>query len=524
MDTSENIFTLLAKHWELPALILSAITVAFILFLLIKAWPTIVSLANRYIDSKRPSVVSAPQQDFITTTKGFETEQAEIKKGQLEAAVSIQKFSEQNDSTTYMLEMIKAKKEKNVEKLEEAFKKLQSTEADYKEKTLNEAFYLRLSFQCGNSLALQKLEELSRKNQDNPVYPNIQNQFAYAYYDLEQYPKVIEILEPLLANTISADYRELSARLLTNSYYKLGKNDLAYKKLISEINITSDPTDKCALLLDLAGFYEQNELRELQVLALSKALEIKPNDDNILFKLGYSFATIDSFEDLAYAYYKRLIDYSPNDEESGLNNIGILAQRLKLKCKAITYYKKALPQNTLAASNLALDYMHAGFAEEAKALLHQAANSENEVHPHVNKRMAELAEMLEEEGRVEKEILSVAIKKRLFLDNLGNSYFNDTTPVNLNGKWQADNSLQVEITHTGNNIRVVWTNKNGMEILAEGTITNNAAMAKCRSKSTTLLDPNVGIWYAFVSPEGLSVMHAIGKEPIFNTLTRIKPD
>ena len=63
----------------------------------------------------------------------------------------------------------------------------------------------------------------------------------------------------------------------------------------------------------MADIYEKENDHENRAFVLDKAVELKPNDASLIFKVGYSYAESD-YDELSLLHYKNAQDINPNDE------------------------------------------------------------------------------------------------------------------------------------------------------------------------------------------------------------------
>ena len=141
--------------------------------------------------------------------------------------------------------------------------------------------------------------------------------------------------------------------------------------LISALNSTKNIKEKFENLKKLAELYREDNNIDSQISALEKALEIKPNDQGTLFDLAYAYSQ-NKQDNLAILHYKSLVNIDPT-HQNAFNNLGVAYGKLNFRFSQIKSFNQAFElDNTLAASNLAQQYIAAGFEKEARSILEEA--------------------------------------------------------------------------------------------------------------------------------------------------------
>ena len=104
---------------------------------------------------------------------------------------------------------------------------------------------------------------------------------------------------------------------------------------------------------------------ELRAFALEKALELRPNNTDLLFSTAYSYAK-DKFDDLALFHYKQVASLT-EDNQGTTNNLGVQYEKADMPIASVENYKKSIKKvKLLASANLAYRYMNAGFLMKRK--------------------------------------------------------------------------------------------------------------------------------------------------------------
>jgi Flp pilus assembly protein TadD len=411
---------------------------------------------------------------------------------------------EPKDSNEPFLDMFKAAFEtRSMTETEEAYKKLQETEAADEDRLANEAYYYYLRYELGDVSAITKLQDMTKAEKAAP-YAN--NAIAFCYDVSGDYGKAGNYFEQAAqgyAKKDTAKGEERKIRCIIRAADCLHKAELkqaAYSKIMRAIAETTDQLSLSDLYAGLASLYEKAGETDLHALALEKAIEFKPNDINLRFSAGFSYAKEKSTHAISLLHYKTLLQFD-DKHTSALNNIGVQYDRLQMTMKSVPFYKKAANLNeTLAAANLANSYINAGFAEEANRLLDNAKQQPN-IDPKVGEEIAHLAKKVEEENEAEEAQVKSAREQQRFLLSFGEAYFTSTTPHrDFEGGWTSPNGIQVTISVDENSIQADWV-EDSLEERFTGKISNRAAKIKYEHVwAPTIKDSRFG--YAYLSLDG----------------------
>lgn len=261
------------------------------------------------------------------------------------------------------------------------------------------------------------------------------------------------------------------------------------------------PNDKVLSKLyeGIFKLYKKAGLEELQLVALEKAIELRPNDAALHFDAGLSSSSKAPHR-LALLYYKYRLKFTSNDA-SGLNNMGIQYTELGMPLLGIACYKKSFKlKETLAAANLAYRYLQTGFAEETSQILEQANQYPN-VYPNIASATAALSEKKDSESKKEGEVLEAARVDQRFLLSFGNAYFIRAEKVlNLSGAWVSSDGTEFEIKYIDGEIQVNWAKTFTYKLT--GNISNVAAKVDAfRYDHSSKIFKQEGFGYLYLSSE-----------------------
>ncbi|MCJ7812368.1 tetratricopeptide repeat protein, partial [bacterium] len=189
---------------------------------------------------------------------------------------------------------------------------------------------------------------------------------AYAYVQnkndslaIETYLKVLEI-----------DSTDLETKGYLGVLY-LRKQD--YEKAITyleEVVTKSDPTSTVysQAVSNLAICYDIKGQSDKAIEIYKKALEISPNDKDLLFNMARLHAQQKNYEQ-AIEYFQRVLEQAPDDVDA-IVDIGYCYNQLEKFTEAIPYLEKAVeldPNNTSAWTNLGISYIRTEQGEKGNA-------------------------------------------------------------------------------------------------------------------------------------------------------------
>ena len=445
-------------------------------------------------------------------------EQAATEKPSTETSDKIKKL-EPKTSKEWLGEMIDAFYSRNIEQGEEAFKKVQESEADAVEKLKNEAIYLSLRYRHANdSSALRKLQALAEQRKEVSHYVHFW--IGFCYEEAGEFDNAAKAYEISAQSKQKEKDRAHDIVSLARCLFRAGKQSQAYKAVMQEIGKATDAEAVSTLYEGLASLYELSQDLELRALALEKALESKPNDTKLHFAAAYSYSQKE-LNDLSLLHYKTSLTFNPDDAPS-LNNIAVQYEQLLMPMHSVKFYKKASERNeTLAMANLAYRFMNAGFREEASEILNKAKQQAN-LHPNVGSAISAIPEKEEAESEIEERSLNSARTQQRFLLSFAEAYFTEKPNCpTFNGLWC--NSIDLSITQSETRIEARWLDDE--ENKFTGHVTNRAARVTSYKKNAFLsrYEEN-GRGYVYLSPDGQQLFIMILKEDKHSFLTLNKTE
>ena len=424
-------------------------------------------------------------------------------------------------------EMFFAFFDNDIKKAEEIFNKLQSIEEDQIMRYRNEAYYLHLCFSKGDTEALEKLRKLEEATRS---YPSAN---ASAYYSIGKCHESVSQFEIALsafekaASVAQDETRKANSIIaISNCYFSLGKKDLAFDVLEKGIQELSNTEGLFTLYSFLAELFKKMDDKKMRAIALEKALEFQPNNPTARFNAAYSYGE-GEFKHLTLYHYKTLIGFSPK-HPAGLNNLGVAYKELQLPIQSIKYFKKSWKQKeTLAAANLAYQYLYAGFTEEAQNII-AAAKIETNIHPNIGSALSAISKNEETETKTEQKIIENALEQQRFLLSFAKNYFSKvSTEVDVTGNWVTDEKIS-EFTQTNSLIVGTWGDGENRRKFS-GNLKNLGVVLKfekwgydIKKMSRAFVDDDEGYAYFSSDLQTLHVMIIRKNEFQFTNFTRQK--
>lgn len=169
--------------------------------------------------------------------------------------------------------------------------------------------------------------KVTSKNQDSRV------ESAHRAYRLGRYQAAIDMYDELYSVN-PRDERILMGRALT--LQKLSRTSEAIKAYEEILALNPDNQDA---VVNIVGLIR----KEYPAVALEKLLSLRdraPDSPAILAQLGVAYADAGNLED-ASTYLKQAVRAEPNKPQHYFN-LGVIAERMKDRKAAISYYEKAL--------------------------------------------------------------------------------------------------------------------------------------------------------------------------------------
>lgn len=483
--TSIDLILAIGSLWKIVA------SVVFLIAIIIFREPLKKSIAGlKNLRIKRGQTEVTVDQIAEKENKKLEEIPSDEAKQEPEKKDSVKEIVEPKEPTEWFFEMFSAFNENRVEDAEEAFKKLQTSEANAIDRIKNEAKYLWFRYTKGiDKNALQRLEELT--NNDD-ASGNVLFWLANCHEFALNYNKAIEAHQRALSAKINDTERANHIVSISQCMSKIDKTDDGIAFITLNLNNVESEKAKAALYKGLADLHEKSGNIVLRAIAFQKVLQYKPEDRESLFDAAYSQSAA-KFSQLCTTNYHTLLKFNP-DNYSALNNLGVECESLEMPIKSVQYYKRAIEKdNTLAMANLSYRYMNQGFEQEARDILNKA-KSKDKPHRNVGEAIANLEDRKESESKKWDEIMNQGIKQQQFFWAYAEAYFEpiDGDPI-FTGEWASDKDKIFIFEQNGKEITAKWeTEERGEKIT--GTICKLSTEIKYQEKERGfgLLKPHWG--------------------------------
>jgi len=342
-------------------------------------------------------------------------------------------------------ELIDAYFKKDLQKIEQIYTekfKESLKEADVK---FWDSLILSWKYQQGDINALRELEKRSKEEANFEILYHLAS--CYNFTDNEALvPTLSECVK--LAN--NNDQKVQCTIQIADYYAKNKKYDLAIDTLVELTRNASFNDQLEQIFIGLMNIAKKEENDHHYILFAEKVLDINRVNTDVRFHLAFKYSNTNK-DDLAIYHYKKLLDVEEN--EWGLNNIAVCYSSLDMKAKGVSSYEKSIAKkNTLAFANVAYKYLNEGFTDLAEKLLVDADKLSQkgvEVHENIGYAKKKLKDMLKEEEKKEKKILSEAQELRAFNIRYANAYC--MKPIadidnKLSGEWSVQGKWKIQIS------------------------------------------------------------------------------
>lgn len=369
----------------------------------------------------------------------------------------------QDEKTDWATQMYMGFYDENLESAQRAFEKMQEAETRPDHKIQNEAVYLQMRYEKGDSEALQKLKDLAAKSEAYPAMRGFvlrQQAFCYSFIDNLEVAAEVALEAAKVSNRDEAKATNVS--VAAGFLERLGKQEEAFKLLFEHLRTLKSDEAKAILYGKLGDLYEKSGNTVLLGLAREKVTGHRPNLKGAHFTAAYDYAK-NKDRALAVWHYLKAIEIDSR-YANALNNLGVLFGDLKLPKLAIQYYERGIKAGeTLSAANLAYVLMEAGATDQAREVLKEARGSSNEVHPNVNHATVRLHTIEEDAKELFEKITLVGRQMRQFLLRCPLQSIEGDGLFEVNGSWSSTevSDLEVASPDSGKRLHVNWVAEEG---------------------------------------------------------------
>lgn len=352
--------------------------------------------------------------------------------GEQTATTTISETTTEDDSLS-LRSLFDAFDDNDFESAEIIYHQFISEESSRDRRQEFEAVYLHFKLVAGDSASLEKLKQLEK---DSGCPTQVAFLLAYAYEKLGKYKTASEYYLKCFRTENDFPFRKCQAA--GNYVRMLGKLNQIVESVeqASKLSKQLEPPFRSALWQALADVLKSSDVREhrdLRIHALVMSLEDDPVDQDRMFSLAHAASEHPLYKDIALLHYSRLASLNPT-KPNVHNNLGVLLEERSIRGLSNDHYAKSWALgNTLAASNLASNYIHAGFLNEAHKILDDAITREG-YHPNVASSFQYLTKTKEEEKQKLATIITEAEPQDIFMSNFSKASLTTETQ-NLEGPW-----------------------------------------------------------------------------------------
>lgn len=292
----------------------------------------------------------------------------------------------------------------------------------------------------GDAGAFALLQDVAAKA---PKDSYVVEELARGYMHLSEFETASQVFDK--AASLRTDEPAEQVRLLGQAALmsrRAGFDNPTYADRMREIVSHAPEAERAALGVE-RRLAEEGGDDSLLIGALERLLALDPSDLDDRFALAYKYSDMGR-DDLAVHHYLRI----PEESRSAIawNNLGVSFERLGLPGKSVHAYRKAQAAGeTLAASNLAIRLLDAGFVPEATHILEEA-QTVSDHNKNVDSTMSRAKSVDEDEGEKEKSALSKAGAVSAFYREFGSAAARRVS--SLGGTWNSPQCPLV-VVHSG---------------------------------------------------------------------------
>ncbi len=393
----------------------------------------------------------------------------------------VTKEEEVNDQNWFS-KMYHAFEESRINDAEAAFKKYSIEENEPTKLEQNKAIYLYYLYMKGkDNSAINQLENLVNSATNEESKYRILEWLSLCYIGSSQLKSEMELWEKAIGSFQSGKYVTSATVNLAKSLIADGKPTEARTLLMSRLQDVTSKDDKSILFSALSDVEKELGKKIMSVYCKDKSLEFDPDNRDELFNSAYQ-ASEEKINELSISNYVTLLRLDPNNS-AALNNLGVRAQELNLKIKAVEKYKASSNLNhTLAMANQGYMLLDAGFVKESEEIAKKAVQMD-EPHENVYILLGRLAELQKEQDSKWEEIVNSAKSRQKFIRNYTNAYYFKTDKT-FEGEWLTENSINISINIKDKKLEASWKEPAGglsndlYLVKLSGLITNSSFKGK----------------------------------------------
>lgn len=182
----------------------------------------------------------------------------------------------------------------------------------------------------------------------------------------------------------------------------------------------------------LAEVFDQLGHKQAWLAINERYLELDSTNTELRFQIAYKYAEADN-NNLTLFHYRKIPREQRHD--TTWNNLGVAYGSLQLRGMSVDAFREAEKRgSTLAMSNIANNFITAGFLREARSTVESAQQAE-ERNPNVATVAARLEGVSEEEETRLKELMDSAKRISIFYRRFGNAMMKELSAID--GLWQG---------------------------------------------------------------------------------------
>lgn len=269
---------------------------------------------------------------------------------------------------------------------------------------------------------------------------------AEFYLKLDSYDRAEQQLSTMTERGKTADEKMKCILVKTDILSKSKNTDEAIKYLEEKMKCASDLPDvnnKVHLLEKLSELYEKKGNFVKKKLILEEALKLDPSNKKLRFDLAYSYGNKDDEKLLSFYHYEKLLAIDPRNDLA-MNNLAIVCKQLNLTSKKDELLNKSAKDIGIALGNLIIDYVQAGFFNQAKHLIDKMPHSLLN-DPRVIEAKEYLTRELQLDSEKESNIKKNSDDLHKFINEALDNH-NNVDPKEITGEWKSTGfTLNIEL-------------------------------------------------------------------------------
>jgi len=403
---------------------------------------------------------------------------------------------EEANNQNWFSKMYNAFKEGRIKDAEAAFKAYALEENETVKLEENKAMYLYFLYTTGkDNSAINQLESLLNTVTSEDSKFGILTWLSLCYNESSQLKSETALWKEAIESFKSEKYITTATVNLAKSLIADEKPTDAKTLLVSRLQNVTSKDDKSILFSALSNVEKKLGKKLLSVYCKDKSLDFDPDNRDELFNSAHQ-ANEEKINELSISNYVTLLRLDPNNS-SALNNLGVCAQELNLKIKAVEKYKASSNLNqTLAMANQGYMLLDAGFIKEAEDIAKKAIQMDKP-HENVYSLLKRLSELQKEQDSKWDDFVNSAKSRQKFIRNYTNAYY-FKTDNNFEGEWLTQNGIDVSLSIRDQKLEASWRgpeNEHSNDLYLtkfSGVITNSSFKGKYKktkegSESHTLL-------------------------------------